>query len=215
MRILPFLLVAVFALPGAVLADVSAISGTSAGSAASVSSTAVANIASVSGEAWPSGGGCTTQSLDQSQTEETADAGYFYSTYTSGQSFVAGDTGDLYSIILKIGRWEGTVTGTATLRFGTTRDLSSSYTEVTGVTIPAAGNEMEFVFDAGSRPSITATTTYYFAGGCPSCDLDNRPTMERSLDDSGYASGTGYYGNGWGNDTDANWDLYFKVMICD
>lgn len=164
-----------------------------------------------------SGGACATQSADVSQTSTNDNSQVLYDEgYCEGQSFQC-SAGTIYSIKVDGGT---TLEGSPTLdlRFDVNADLGTYTAAVTGVA--GALGEMEFVFAEGDRPSVSASTTYYF-GVRNTGGWANRMTLSLS-NANPYANGTNWYGGGgvddWVLDTQpgsGGQDLYFIIMMCD
>ena len=136
--------------------------------------------------------------------------------YQVGQSFSAAESVTLYSIIVRLDSKEGTPVLTA--RIGTSADLSTytGQTDAKNVT-ESVGSEVELVFPAESRPTITSGITYY-VGVSNSATYDNR--CELSIDaNSSYTSGAYIYNTSgdmdWNLDLTYNADLYLKYKKCD
>lgn len=154
------------------------------------------------------GASCATQSYDVQYTS--------YNTTSSvqtgderGQSWLSGVSKTLYSISIYS---TNTTSGiTFTFRVGTSADLSSSYLVEFTCDLPTVSGWKECVIPEGSRPALSASTTYHslfketYAGFLISRDSTG-----------GYAGGTSYY------DTNKNWigttstsDLPFQIKVCD
>jgi len=154
------------------------------------------------------GGSCTTQTYDvQYTTKDT----YWtvYDTLERGQSWQSGVTGALYSFSLQ--RDTPGTSATITYRIGTSSDLSSYLVEGT-CTIGAGAGWKECVITAGSRPSLTSSTTYYllFING-----IGQEWTV--STDNAaGYANGTSFWDDvlDWSGTVDSA-DITIKTRMCD
>jgi len=165
------------------------------------------------------GASCATQSIDQQNTTYNADADT-YGNRTRGQSIVAGVTTTVYSIIVYgLGVPAGS-NGQLKARFGTSADLSASYLgETDAVDIIYDDNyyEYELIFPSGSRPSQTASNTYYIAVINTGAVYGDRFIIAYQNTDV-YGSGIFYYSdtNLWNmGDSVGSWDLYFKTKVCD
>lgn len=153
------------------------------------------------------GGGCETCTTAISQTvNEENGLGLSTTTGTVGQSLTVGTQFVLCSISLKTFQGSGK---SATLRIGTSADLST-YTEEITATIDASE---DVVFESTTNPTI-ATGTWYFA--VRGNDVD--PFYPRRTIASEYGGGAYLYTTtvgSWNVATSLTKDLYFVVSECD
>lgn len=163
------------------------------------------------------GGSCDTQSLDSNNTSYNDNTNIIYDEGASvGQSFQVSTAADVYSIVVRIDSVQSTP-ALLDLRIGTTSDLSSYTATVTEESVSGTG-EVEFVFGAGSRPSLSTLTTYYF--GVRNASVYANRVELSTQSSSVYADGTEYRSNAgvdaWNiGDNVVAYDLYFKINLCD
>jgi hypothetical protein len=171
-----------------------------------------------------SAGECSSPTVNQEQTE----AGTAIDVYTyleAAQSFQVSSAKKLYSIIAYVNKPAGS-TGNAVIRVDDDTDMTSEY--LVGATVANASlptdwsTYAEFVFDSGSRPTLSTGTTYYFIVGSSGDTEANRLQVGYKDGSSAYSSGDQYQdhsgaGTRWLIDTSA-WsgrDLYFQVKLCE
>lgn len=161
------------------------------------------------------GSSCATQSQDQAfdAAGSNATSGFYVGGSDHnvvGQSFKPGVSGSLYSVAVMVGNSDNS-SNTLSLRFGNSSDLTSYTFEISGQAIGVIYDTyVEFIIPSGSRPTLTAGTTYYFNIQSPV----NQIYLEGQTT-SGYAAGTFYSGTtGWNANTDMTRDVNFKTKMC-
>lgn len=146
--------------------------------------------------------GCSPTTI----ASNTADGATLYGNIqVFGQSFTLSEATNVYSIVVS---GEATSGSTATLRIGTTSDLTSYLSELSTVSMNVDG-ETEFLFAA---PLSLSAGVYYFGISKVSGTID----LLRNTADT-YAGGTQYYTNAAGNWDMLQYgtrDIYFKVIGC-
>lgn len=155
---------------------------------------------------------CETQSTDVDITSY-ATTGTSYGDQDRGQSWKSGVTKSLYSLTFRRFSDDGIATE-ITIRVGESANLSSTYLVEYTCTVPDETGDFECVIPEGSRPPLTADTTYYVtfrASGASSWPFG------RSATGGTYADGTAYYDvtQDYNLTATANYDLRMKVKVCD
>lgn len=164
------------------------------------------------------GGGCATQSVAIQQTSYNDRTNALYvDGYCHGQTITPASTITVYSIIVRCHTYNGG-TPTLTLRIGTGADLATYIAQATAVC--SAVGEVEFIFDSGARPTLTASTEYLFGVRSNGAFINLVELSDNSA--GGYAAGyevrSGEGTNDWaiivapGGGT---YDFYFKIKKCD
>ena len=162
------------------------------------------------------GASCATQSTDQQST--SYDSSYeAYGSFTDGQSYIAGVSGPVHSIIIYAAGVAGGSSGQWKARIGESEDLSSVYlgeTTPLDIIYDDGSYEYQLIFPSATRPSQTATNTYYIAIMNTASTYSNRGYINVATVGT-YSNGQAWTGTTWNMTGGGNaGDLYFKIKVC-
>jgi len=152
---------------------------------------------------------CSSGTEDQSQTAGPNSIDMI-SDVARGQSFKVTNTSHLYSIQVELSGG-GTASDCATLRWGTSANLSSGALGTRQVCNIGVKGYVEFVLQ-NSTNELTSDNTYYFG-----LVEDSGAIILYRNEYDVYANGAYYYGTAgaaWNMSNTATYDVNFKVFVC-
>lgn len=157
------------------------------------------------------GGSCSSQTAGPQQLLADTVSKGVYGNNVVGQSFVAAGSGtvSLQRITVAINPLASV---TATMRVGTTTDLSSSYLASTTAAVTTDA-DYDFVFS----PTVTLTggNTYYYMVMNSSSSFNDRFTLDEKTS-TPYPDGSAREGtSAWVVGDGLSTDQYFKIWMCD
>jgi hypothetical protein len=171
----------------------------------------------VVGGAVTSAATCASPSINQQQIEYDGSADDCYGVAIKGQSFTPNASKEVYSIIV-YNTNASNGAGTLTLRLDDDTDLTADTLGSKTYSLPAnTAGEIEFIFDT-PRPSVTASTKYYFLISNSNATYAQRATLgARQVGDANYTGGIRCTGTSWiaAESAGTVYDLYFKVKLCE